>query len=457
MSFSIGKVEQIRTKVASDTSVSIYTMPCQYLSDPCINKMPNFNPLTTSDVEKLSRQFPNKSCSLDTLPTWLIKSCVPSLLPIITKIINTSLLYGVFPETFKQSIIIPVLKKPTLDSNVLKSYRLISNIKFIGKVIEKAASCQVTSHVNNNNNNIGDKFQSAYKTHHSTETALLKVKNDILQSLDKNKVVLLVLLDMSVAFDTIDHGIFLDRIETRFGITGTAKSWYMSYLNERHTRVSIGNAQSVEHVLRFSVPQGSVLGPQCFTMYTHPVGNIIREHNVSFHVYADDIQLYAESDPKVTGDSNRALTNLSTCISKINTWMVQNRLQLNQNKTEFAWARGIFSSAHLLRSLHWLPVKERIMFKIILFVYTFFQRQSPSYISENLTMYNTDGPGGRRGLRSSSDVTRLVAPRSKGKAGDSSFFVAVPKLWNKLPGAIGEAASTATFKSQLKTHLFPSL
>ena len=126
---------------------------------------------------------------------------------------------------------------------------------------------------------------------------------------------------LSAAFDTIDHGIFLDRIETRFGITGTAKSWYtcMSYLNEHHTRVSIGNAQSVEHVLRFSVPQGSVLGPQCLTMYTHPVGSIIREHNVSFHVYADDIQLYTESHPKVAGDSNRALTNLSTCISKIST------------------------------------------------------------------------------------------------------------------------------------------
>ena len=163
------------------------------------------------------------------------------------------------------------------------------------------------------------------------------MKNYIMQSLDKNKVVLLVLLDMSAAFDTIDHGISLDRIETRFGITGTAKSWYRSrsYLNERHTRVSIANAQSVEHVLRCSVPQGSILGPQCFTMYTHPVGNIIREHNVSFHVYADNIQLYTESDPEVAGDSNRALTNLSTCISKINTWMVQNRLQLNQNHTEF--------------------------------------------------------------------------------------------------------------------------
>ena len=343
LSFFIVKVEQIRTKVASDTSVTIDTMPCQYLLDPCINMMPNFNPLTTSDVEKLIRQFPNKFCSLDTLPTWLIKSCVPSLLPIITKIINTSLLSGVFPETFKQSIITPVLKKPTLDSDVLKSYRPISNIKFIGKVIEKAASCQVTSYANNNN--LGDKFQSAY----TTETALLKVKNDILQSLDKNKVVFLVLLDLSAAFDTID----LDRIETCFGITGTAKLWYRSYLNERHTRVSIGNAQSVEHVLRFSVLHGSVLGPQCFTMYTHPIGNIIREHNVSFHVYADDIQLYTESDPKVAGDSNRALTNLSTCISKINTWMVQNRLKLNQNKTEFL----VFGSPKAISALPHLVLK----------------------------------------------------------------------------------------------------
>ena len=91
-------------------------------------------------------------------------------------------------------------------------------------------------------------------------------------------------------------------------------------------------------------------------------------------------------------------------------------------RLEFAWARGLFSSAHLLCSLHWLPVKERIMFKILLFVYKFFQRQSASYISENFTLYNTDGPGGCRGLHSSSDVTRLVVPRSKGKAGDSSIL-----------------------------------
>ncbi len=158
---------------------------------------------------------------------------------------------------------------------------------------------------------------------------------------------------MSAAFDNVDHGIFLDSIETRFGITGTAKSWLKSYLNERRTRVSIRNIKSVEHVLNFSVPQCSVIGPQCFTMYTHPVGDIIREYNVNFHVYADDTQLYTEFNPKVAGDSNRALSNLSTCISKTNTWMVLNRLQLNQNKTEFF----VFGSPKVISTLPHLVLR----------------------------------------------------------------------------------------------------
>ena len=147
---------------------------------------------------------------------------------------------------------------------------------------------------------------------------MLKVKSDILQSLDRNNAVFLVLLDISAAFDTVDHHILVDRLESLFGISGTVKAWFRSYLDNRHTRVSIRRAQSVEHVLKFSVPQGSVIGPQCFLMYTHPVGDIIRGHNNNFHVYADDTQLYVKFDPKFPGDCDRALANLSKCIMEIN-------------------------------------------------------------------------------------------------------------------------------------------
>ena len=160
-----------------------------------------------------------------------------------------------------------------MDPNTLKSYRPVANIKFIAKIIEKAASCQVIQHVSDHN--LGEMFQSAYKAHHSTETALLQVRSNILQSLDDNKAVLLVLLDMSAAFDTIDHGILINRLESRFGITGDALQWFKTYLRDRSTRVMINNDMSQQHVFNYSVPQGSIVGPQGFIMYTHPVGDII--------------------------------------------------------------------------------------------------------------------------------------------------------------------------------------
>jgi hypothetical protein len=163
----------------------------------------------------------------------------------------------------------------------------------------------------------------------------LKVKNDALQYLDKNKAILMVLLDMSAAFDTVDHGILLQRLENVFGLQGPVISWFRTYLTNRTTRVSIGGDFSVDHVLTYSLPQGSIIGPQGFILYIHPIGSIIRRNDLSFHSYADDIQLYSEFDPKIPGDCDRVLNKLQSCVSEIGHWMVQNRLQLNQDKTEF--------------------------------------------------------------------------------------------------------------------------
>ena len=100
-------------------------------------------------------------------------------------------------------------------------------------------------------------------------------------------------------------------------------------------RVSIKNVLSDEHVLNYSLPQGSIIGPQGFILYTSPVGDIIRRHNICFHCYADDIQLYAAFDHKIPGDCEQAMERITLCISDINRWMLRNKLQLNKDKTEF--------------------------------------------------------------------------------------------------------------------------
>ena len=145
----------------------------------------------------------------------------------MTSIINDSLRSGVFPSIYKSAIVTPLLKKPSLDPN---NYQPVSNLSFISKILEKVVAPQLMSHLNRHN--LFSSFQSAYRPSHSTETALLKVVNDLLLAMDEGKLSVLVLLDLSAAFDTIDHDILLHRLQHVFGIQGTVLSWFRSYLTK---------------------------------------------------------------------------------------------------------------------------------------------------------------------------------------------------------------------------------
>ena len=141
-------------------------------------------------------------------------------------------------------------------------------------------------------NGLNEVFQSAYKKNHSTESALLRVTNDILRATDDNSSTILLLLDLSSAFDTVDHYILLNRLKHRFGIKDTALNWFRSYLTNRKKCVIIRESTSSSCNLEFGVPQGSVLGPILCVLYTTPLGDILREHGVKYHLYADDTQMY---------------------------------------------------------------------------------------------------------------------------------------------------------------------
>ena len=158
----------------------------------------------------------------------------------------------------------------------------------------------------------------------------------------------MVMLDLSAAFDTLDHQTLLQRFHDRFGITDTALDWFTSYFNNRKSRVILPDGvTSDETVLRFGVPQGSVIGPQAFTMYLSPIGDLLRQHEVKFHMYADDIQIYVEFDPKIPNDAECGLFKLSKCISDVQHWMSSNKLQLNEEKTEFFIASSSCNYKHL--------------------------------------------------------------------------------------------------------------
>ena len=149
----------------------------------------SFECATEDEVLKLLNRSPTKSCNLDPVPTNLLKDYSHVILPVITKIINQSLYSGIFPSTFKTALIRPLLKKPSLDHEILKNYRPVSNPPFLSKLLERIALSRILPFLRTNN--ILDHHQSAYRSNHSIETALLKVENDILSAMDRVDLLLL--------------------------------------------------------------------------------------------------------------------------------------------------------------------------------------------------------------------------------------------------------------------------
>ena len=164
----------------------------------------------------------------------------------------------------------PLVKQPSFSHEEFPNFRPISNLAFISKCTEKVVASRLNEHVNEHN--LSEVFQSAYKKGHSTESALVRVHNDILRATDNGGCVTLLLLDLSAAFDTVDHAILLSRLRDRFGVSGTALAWFQSYLSDRSQFVSIDGKRSSRRGLSCGVPQGFVLGPLLYLLYTSPLG-----------------------------------------------------------------------------------------------------------------------------------------------------------------------------------------
>lgn len=219
----------------------------------------------------------------------------------------------------------PLLKKKNLDLD-LSNFR--PKLPFISKVLEKAVFNQLQEFLDQAN--IGELFQSGFKPLHSTETALLKVFNDLLLNLDSGNCAILILLDLTAAFDTVDHTILLSRLERCVGIKGSALEWFKSYLADRSFCMQLGQFSSSVAPLTFRVPQGSVLGPLLFSLYMLPLRSIFRKHGIPFHCFADDVQVYLP----LKVHSKESLDAMFNCMRDIKTWMALNFLKLNENKTE---------------------------------------------------------------------------------------------------------------------------
>ena len=217
------KVDSVRAATANASAPVINSRRTTALS--------RLDELTPDEASKLLSTAPSKHCQLDPVLTWLLKQVSDVIVPVLMLICNASFFAGRLPQSQKQAIVSARLKKPTLDPDDLNSYRPISNLSFVSKFVERAVAGRFVRHCEEHH--LHPAKQSAYRRFHSTETAVLVVYNDIVRAVDSGQLVPLVLLDLSSAFDTVDHDCLLTILRNRFTVEGRAMDWFQSYLTER--------------------------------------------------------------------------------------------------------------------------------------------------------------------------------------------------------------------------------
>ena len=306
-------------------------------------KFNKFPPLTVAEVTSIIGSMQTKSCESDCIPTSWLKELLPNCIEILTRLVNLSLDSGIFVQHWKEAIVRPLLKKLGLalqDSN----YRPVSNLPFLSKLLERAMLFHFTKYCDEFG--LMPDFQSAYRPNYSCETALLSVCKDALCAMEKQQVMAMTVMDLSAAFDTVDHTVLLDILENKFGLGGQILNWFSTYLQPRSFKVCVENQYSTVKPLNFSVPQGSASGAYIFLCYASPIEEVIPA-DLSLNGFADDHSVRYKFK---AGNRDQELCMeqlMNICMVNVKEWMTSMRLKLNDSKTEFI----IFGSTKQVKKL----------------------------------------------------------------------------------------------------------
>ena len=547
MYYFVDKINTIRSKLQISCPDTINS--CSYAG----GILSVFEPATCDEILKIVMSFGVKCSAEDPVPSHLLKNNLTTFIPIWLEIVNLSLETGSM-DCLKDAVLLPLIKQidAMTDTENFKNYRPVSNLVFISKLIERVVADRLENHMNANNLHLH--YQYGYKKNHSTESLLLKIVNDLFELFDDKAPSVLLLLDLSAAFDTVDQQKLLNILKNEIGVIGTAHKWFKSFLVNRSQKVKIGQSFSNKRALDFGVPQGTVLGPVLFNVYVRPLYQHAEMIKINIFGYSDDHQLLQTFLPTL---QHKALgQDISYCLEHISKWMNDSFLCINKSKTkimvmatpamrknidiegtfvnnecirfvdsaknlgvlldnELAFNKQInrivkncyytigkisrikrlltheqlctlvcslvFSQLDYCNSLyyhidttsliklqsvqncaarlvvktgtdyqltndlflklHWLKIRERVYFKILLFVHKCLLHKGPSSLC---IMFS---------YSSSERTLKLNETKSNSSYGDRAFSHCGPKLWNILPPVIREEPETNIFKKKLKSFL----
>ena len=519
-----------------------------------------FKPVSVEHISKIIKSSTPTTCATDPIPSTLIKDHLDLLAPLITTITNDSLLNGIFHDSWKMATVAPLIKKSGLDT-IKSNYRPVSNLSFISKIVEKCVVNQLNDYFTESN--LHSIHQHAYKQSFSTETAVCILLDQLLWNMESGDISILIALDLSSAFDTVDHSVLLNVLQVDFGLKDSALGWAASYLKDRSLKVKINEAFSDPVIFNHSVPQGSCLGPILFNVYSSTITQCV-DPNQNLGGYADDHCLMSTFTTSDATAESKCINEIESTINKIGEWMSANVLKMNASKTEITifgsnkllpkvktstlnilgdevsttpklkylgvwldqsltmldhikykcqtaaynirriasirrfidtptakmlasslvlvqlvysnsvlaglpkssihllqgiqnWVAKVVlgrqrsdSSADALKDLHWLPIKQRIDFKILCLVF-----KARNGLAPALSHLFTKKCFTRETRASKKESDDLNIPRHKKSTfAARSISVYGPTIWNILPPNIKSSSTFTSFKSSLKTHLF---
>ena len=552
LSFFNDKIEKIRAKFPPQTSKETGKR------NPGIKQLlSNFAPTTESELRDIITKHGLKCSPEDPLPPEMLSTHIDTFLPFWVEIVNLSLDVGKM-DGAKSAVIQPLIKElnSLTDTDEFKNYRPVSNLVFIGKLIERVVDIRLQNHLDINNLNVKEEY--GYKDAHSTEMLLVWVTNNLFEACDKNMPTVVLLLDLSAAFDTVDHEKLLNILEVEIGIIGVALQWFREFLTNRTQRVKIGDTYSKVALLLYGVIQGSILGPRLFNIYIRSIYKRVEPTRFEIVGFADDHQLLKQFALafKLTSLGK----DVKNCLQVIGEWMIEFFLCLNETKTKIlvvappsvqaeiiisgvilenscirfvdsaknlgviidnvlnfeeqvdklvkscfitirklskvkihltqqqlqtlvsslifskldycnslyyglpvktinklqrvqncaarlVWKGKIpFNSSldSIYNNLHWLRMRFRIIYKILLIVYKCLHEKVPSDVSNMIKFAQSER---------TTKMMKLEETRARSSYGDRAFSHVAPKLWNLLPTRIRLETDLIQFKTKLKSLL----